>query len=1308
MRIHSATKLIVVFFCLLSTISIVTMFYSYNLLAHRRHVADNMIQALKFTDYLLLGIDALTTASRAFAATGSLHYREKFQEELDINRTFSHSIEELRNIELNDAEMRYFEKSKKNFDALIALDDKAAASVMAGDLKEALSIVYGEQYTRILASANDDISHAQEEVKNRFSQQREAYNQQATSIKNIVIVLNCVNVISLFTIFFFFLQRKVATPLVLLTGQVQRLIQGDKSIKFSYQNESNEIGMLAQALERYRQSAEEFDRQHWIRNGLVDIATIAHQTDSLESLAHPLLALLSPMLNCGAAAMYLWDATSNESNCIGCFGIAKEHCRVLYPEPGDGLLEEAMLIGKPIVVKQVPGNYFKIVSGLGQRQPEVLLVVPIKSGRQILAIIELASFTAPNDQQWALLQEISGVVGPRIEILLRSLRTEQLLAETQKMAAELTTLNNEQQAVFNSVTTGIVLIRNHVILRCNKKLEEMFGYAAGEMVGQTTRNWYDDEAAYSEVGQAVARDLTRSDGVHHDERQLVRKDGAHFWARMTARNLHHNAEPSGILVGIVEDMTQEREVAETLRIAKEAAETANQMKSDFLANVSHEIRTPMNAILGMAHLALKTDLTARQHEYMAKIQESGQHLLGIINDILDFSKIEAGKFNVEQKAFDLEKILLTVAGFLNEKASGKGLEFIFDIAPDVPRNLTGDSLRICQILLNYTANAIKFTEQGEICVIIRVKERSAEECLLYFAVRDTGIGLTDAQRQKLFQSFHQADMSTTRKYGGAGLGLVISKHLAIMMGGNVGVESALGEGSTFWFTVKVGIGDEQKRLFISTQELRGCRILVVDDNASVRIVLRDMLQSMAFEVTDAASGQAALELVQRSVEEKRPYSFVFLDWQMPEMDGIATAKAIKAMAIAPPPHLIILTPFGREDIPHLPEEDGIEEILTKPVTPWALLDAIMHNIREGWEKTKNIEAIVDTKEQQLASIRGAHILLVEDNQINQEIAVELLINIGMRVDTADDGQLALECMNRAAYDLIFMDMQMPVMDGVTATREIRRNPAWATIPIIAITANAMQQDRQVCLDVGMNDFIAKPIVPDQLEAILLKWIPSLSTARLAVQLSRSLVQRDTILPDSSIQGLDMKLGLSRVRGKKSVYFSLLRSFLVNHAHDTDKIVQALESQDQEKAERLIHTIKSVAGNIGARHLQMQSLALEEAIREHRSQAAMVNRLQSFDEALVALIERLTNEVPPEPEHKLVDVDGERVTEICQQLVAKLQDQDASACGLFDTNTDLLNTAFPTEFIEIQSAIRAYEFETALTVLLATMKKYGFA
>ena len=803
---------------------------------------------------------------------------------------------------------------------------------------------------------------------------------------------------------------------------------------------------------------------------------------------------------------------------------------------------------------------------------------------------------------------------------IRTLMAREALARQAKML---------ERAVEQLESVNSVIMRwdtNGNVTSLNKFGQDQFGYSEDEILGQPlVGTIVADEGQTAQQLKLMIDDILDNPNEYiANENENICKNGDIVW--MLWRNKPLKG-PDGELEEILSiglDISDRKEMEGKLADAKEIAEEATRAKSDFLANMSHEIRTPMNAIIGMSHLCLGTDMQPRQRDYIEKVYGSAQSLLGIINDILDFSKIEAGKLEMEAIPFRLDEVLNNLGNLIAIKAQEKGLELLFDTHPDVPRALVGDPLRLGQILLNLCGNAVKFTEEGEIIVRTEPVRVTDDEVEIKVSVQDTGIGMTPEQCDKLFQSFSQADTSTTRKYGGTGLGLTISKKLVEMMGGNIRVESEPGKGSAFIFNAVLGRAADMETIkeTAALSDLEKLKVLLVDDVASAREMLQTTLESFSFRVTCVASGKAALEAIAAAPSED-PYKLVLMDWKMPKMDGLEASRRIKNMPeLADMPTIIMVTAYGREDVMQQAEEVGLEGFLIKPVTPSTLLDTIMGVVGKqgGFRKAGRSED--DWKIQTLDSIRGAHVLLAEDNKINQQVAEELLAQAGLKVTIANNGREAVEILeDKNEFEAVLMDMQMPEMDGYEATRTIRKKPEFADLPIIAMTANVMAGDREKCLEAGMNDHVAKPIEPDKLFKTLVQWIQPQNSDEPPSEFE-PIVNKvaDEGLP-GSLEGIDIEDGLRRVGGNRKLYRKLLADFFQDHGDDIQSIRRALDKDDLETAQRIAHTIKGVSGSIGAGDLHREATSLDTAFKE-KQQDRYPELLARLEDTLASVMQGL--------------------------------------------------------------------------------------
>ncbi len=623
--------------------------------------------------------------------------------------------------------------------------------------------------------------------------------------------------------------------------------------------------------------------------------------------------------------------------------------------------------------------------------------------------------------------------------------------------------------------------------------------------------------------------------------------------------------------------------------AKNHAEAANTAKSLFLANMSHEIRTPMNAIIGFSQLCLQTALDVTQRDYIEKVYSSAKSLLGIINDILDFSKIDAGHLELEVAPFELEEVLAKLATLTAIKAEDKGLELVMDTGLDVPPHLIGDPLRLSQVLINLVGNAIKFTDGGEVHVSVQCCEATAEQCVLEFKIRDTGIGLSDEQIARLFQPFSQADASTTRRFGGTGLGLTISRRLVQMMGGDIKITSTPDVGSEFSFTARFGKSAEQPRRFELPQpDLRQLRVLAVDDNERTLEILARYLESFGFQVQVTADPQAAQQLL-----ETTPYDLLITDWKMPGMDGIELAKwVVKLTHLDSAPKILLISSFGASEMRCHLQNQVVDGVLAKPFQPSGLFDAIINLFSAPAASTPLTNTPLLNH-----SFLQRQVLLVEDNAINQQLAQALLQQHGFEVTIANHGQECLDWLEKATFDVVLMDMQMPVMDGLEATRAIRQQPRFRDLPIIAMTANALVGDRERCIASGMNDYVAKPIDPEQLWAALERQLPPAQPQQPPSQPMSAESPPPVDNPElPPLPGLDSTRALQRMGDNPKLYLEIVFNSREHFSTELSALQAVLDESEQQTTARLhAHTIKGLAGNIGAQTLFERARALEQAI-----------------------------------------------------------------------------------------------------------------
>jgi PAS domain S-box-containing protein len=924
-------------------------------------------------------------------------------------------------------------------------------------------------------------------------------------------------------------------------------------------------------------------------------------------------------------------------------------------------------------------------------------------GRQVepgFDVLVAKAQDAPDVNEWTYLHKN----GERIPVLLNvsALRADDgavsgylgiaaSLAELKQREMELEINERKLRGLFELSPLGIALTDpSGRFVEFNEAYRALTGYSEKELLAMNF--WQLTPPEYVQEEQAVLATLENTGHYGPYDKYYERKDGLRVSVRLNGVTLRLDGKPH--TWSIVEDTTEQRLAEAAMVDAIEVAEAASKAKSNFLANMSHEIRTPMNAILGMLQLLQRTQLDPKQRDYASKTEAAATTLLALLNDILDFSKIEAGRQTLEPHEFDLDQLLREISVIAGANVGGKRVEVIFDVDRGIPQHLIGDSLRIRQVLINLSGNAVKFTETGEVKLIVKLLANEGGRVSLHFEVADTGIGIAADKLSSIFEGFSQAEASTTRRYGGSGLGLAICRKLVALMGGELKVESRLGVGSRFYFVVELGVAESSQAQTSAKIMSRLCnlRVLVVDDSHSTLDAITDMARSLGWSCDTADNGPDALRGILSGGPSELAYDVILVDWTMPGMDGWEVSQRIR-QNFSPDrcPLIVMITMHERERVIERCSTSGdlLDGFLIKPITASMLLDAVADALVSHHMLSSSSQASL-ARPSETRRLRSVRILVVEDNPTNQQVAKDLLELEGAVVQAVDSGDRALRVLREKRFrpDLILMDIQMPEMDGFTATRLVRGIPGMEELPIIAMTANVMESDRAACLAAGMNDHVGKPFDVNVLVETIRHWIEAKGSPD--VQNRRS-----TDVPASSPQAtLDYDGALARFGGRTPPYHAALNGFLHSIQGQVDRLREAVVNGRKSEAVHLLHTLKGVAATIGANRLAQGIASAEKniaATTEEWRSAVPVDEIRSLATAAThAILQRLDEAKPVDAAPSKRGISPEEI----ETLASLLRASSMKALDHYETLKHELARSSPDLASKLDEAVTGFDFKKA--------------
>ncbi|MCG7549323.1 response regulator [Pseudoalteromonas sp. Of7M-16] len=1266
-------------FSIMLLVSIGIGLMSYYVKSEVSALTDKQTQLFKLTELaheLKLSSDNLTNFARAYAVTGNDKWQQLFSYTLlvrdgkvraDNANTYDywdslaapHSsvpetirvndghniIERFQQLGAQDFELLQMQNALSTSNALVSLERRAFNAIegihkdeygnwvkdAAPDLVSAQKILFSDNYLVEKSKIMSAIGEAHRAITNRLNAELESHQN---SLNNTYLLRNIFNLILLINIAlsFYLLWKLYINPVASIQKQV---VSNVEKGNYNFVLDESVKGDLSDLSKSMNKLLNDLSEQLEFNTIMKDFGLALRGKKNPNELGEELLQFLEQRLSVPLLGLYVFEEQKVLTRVAGT-GYSC-NCARTYSNY-DSIHFHVLSTQKPYSMKFEKEQYAIELNGEKLSISE-LYYFPLVVSNDSIGLLELGSLVELTDQDYKWVKSVIN----DLAVSLQLTQNIDLQSKAEKRIVEQLELNKK---ILDAIPSPMYYKNSSGnYLGVNSVFHQYFGTFDADVLDATTEDIFNYEIA--QVFEQSHQDLLDGKSNQHYEIKIdnAQGDPRNF---IVYEAVFTNAENelAGV-VGLLLDVTERKQMELELRLAKDKADEMSTAKGEFLANMSHEIRTPMNAIIGMSHLALRTELTTQQSGYINKIDQAAKSLLGIINDILDFSKIESGKLEIEDIDFSLQEVMDNVVNINVIRMQEKGLEMLLDIAPDVPISLVGDPLRLGQVLINLCGNAIKFTERGEITISVTNLEQQDDQTILKFTVKDTGIGMSQEQQSKLFNAFSQADGSITRKYGGTGLGLSISKKLVELMGGTIGVNSEQGQGSEFYFTVRCGLQSAKlTNVICPDSQLAGKHALVVDDNESARAILTNLLKAMKFTVTCAASGAGAIELVQGS-----KFDIVFMDWKMPNMSGIDAIKHIRSLELTPEPKYVLVTAYGTDIGMNSQIHDLIDAIILKPVNASVLLDAIMESFNLASQPRNGDVSNKDNGVRH--SFEKQKVLLVEDNTTNQEIANEMLSSLNLDVTIADNGQIAVDMVKNNTFDIVLMDIQMPVMDGYSATKRIREFNQFDGLPIVAMTANVMKEDLQKCKAAGMNDHIGKPInfnqMTETLHAHLYKVTNQDDTSLHQVVESaddkQPEVETNAEQQEIKLDGVDIERAIKRLGGNEKAFWNIIKKFARNQIEETINLNQALVIGDMEHAERIAHSLKGASANLCIDELSKQASDIEAAIaNEQKVEPKDVEVLTEYLRGLhKSLSELQSDEKPATPAPSTSNIVSFKVT-----------------------------------------------------------------